>query len=557
MTGAERQRVTGVTLFYVALAVALAWPVSVNPGSRLLVDNPDAELYIWTLAWNAHAFVAQPLSIFDANIYHPYPNTLAYSENLIGSALIAAPVIWLTGNLVLAVNVVQMLSLVLSGLGAYLLARRAGVGPLGAVLAGIVFLAAPPRFMRLGQLHLTTIQWVPFGLYFLHGYLDTGRARDLRLALWTFTLQAVTSGHGTIFLGVSMLALVLYRVALGERLALRHRARDVGVAGALALGPLVLVFLPYRAAQRDVGLVRTLENWLPTPESYLASPSHLHQWLRALVTDVDFNAAATAWLFPGVTVLVLALLSVLTLRAQGPGGWRERLRTDPGAFYVLLAVLAVLFIVPPPLGLWPHVYWMPGLNFIRVPSRFMILAMLALGVAAGAGFDRLAAGLRSGGRRVAFLALAALFVAEYFSAPVESVRYRIEIPAVDRWLATQPGPFVVAEVPVPSPRNAGAFERHHTMAMLHATAHWQKTVHGYSGIRPPLHERLYRELAMFPDETSLASLREVGVTYVVVHEELYRPHERADVEARFARFADQLRLEHAAPTGRVYRVLAP
>jgi hypothetical protein len=40
----------------------------------------------------------------------------------------------------------------------------------------------------------------------------------------------------------------------------------------------------------------------------------------------------------------------------------------------------------PPLGIWPLVYWLPGLNFIRVPSRFTILALLGLAVLAAFGF---------------------------------------------------------------------------------------------------------------------------------------------------------------------------
>ena len=61
-------------------------------------DNPDTHLFLWTLGWDVHAFTTQPLSIFDANIYYPQRLTLAYSENLIGSAFFAAPVLWLTGN---------------------------------------------------------------------------------------------------------------------------------------------------------------------------------------------------------------------------------------------------------------------------------------------------------------------------------------------------------------------------------------------------------------------------------------------------------------------------
>ena len=76
--------------------------------------------------------------------------------------------------------------------------------------------------------------------------------------------------------------------------------------------------------------------------------------------------------------------------------------------------------------------------------------------------------------------IAALLLGEYSSYPFAGVPFAIDIPAIDRWLDTQPKPFAIAEVPVPSPGNLGALERHQTQSMLHATAHWQKTIHGYS-----------------------------------------------------------------------------
>ena len=104
-------------LGYVLLTVLLTYPVSVAPATRALAVDADANLFLWTLGWDVHALVSQPLSIFDANIYYPERLTLAYSENLLGSAIVAAPVIWLTANPVLAVNVVALLSCVLCGLG--------------------------------------------------------------------------------------------------------------------------------------------------------------------------------------------------------------------------------------------------------------------------------------------------------------------------------------------------------------------------------------------------------------------------------------------------------
>jgi len=109
-------------LLYTCLTVLLAAPFSLHPGSRVLSLGTDTDLFIWTLAWDTHALTHHPWSIFDANIFYPHRLTLAYSENLIGSALLAAPILWVTGNGVLAMNLVALLSCILSGVGACLLA---------------------------------------------------------------------------------------------------------------------------------------------------------------------------------------------------------------------------------------------------------------------------------------------------------------------------------------------------------------------------------------------------------------------------------------------------
>jgi hypothetical protein len=93
--------------------------------------------------------------------------------------------------------------------------------------------------------------------------------------------------------------------------------------------------------------------------------------------------------------------------------------------------------------------------------------------------------------------------------------------------------------------------------MLHSTAHWQKTVHGYSGTRAPLHDQLYLKLRRFPDDDSLGELARLGVGYVVVHTELYPAGEWSEVASRIDRYAAWLRLEHVAGQGRVYSVHPP
>ncbi len=542
--GAEGRTLLIVSVTYALLTFVMALPFSLRPGSTVVADLPDTHLYIWTLAWDTHAFLHQPLHIFDANIYHPFSNTLAYSENLIGSAFLAAPIIWLSGNMVLAMNLTALITCWLCGVGAYLLARRVHVSIAGAFICGLIFEFAPPRFFRLGQLHLTAVQWMPFALAFLHTYFETGNRRELLLAIACFSLQALSSGHGAVYLLIAGAALTIWHLVLGEPLAITRRLRDVGAAGAYLLAPAVWVMLPYRIAQQEAGLRRGyLADVLPGVESFLASPSRFHTFLTQRFIG-HFDKEAEAFLFPGFLVLILAAIAITSWPA------RRRLRENYTAFYLLLAIGSLMMYASWPFEVWRYVYWLPGFNFIRVPSRFVLLLMLALGVLAGMGVDRLAVHMPRTLRTIATAVIALLLLGEYASYPFSSVPYAVAIPPIDVWLDSQPKPFVVAEVPVPSPGDLGALERQQTASMLHSTAHWQKTIHGYSGIRQPFHDRLYLELTAFPDDTSINSLRAVGVTYIVVHTDAYRGNWPV-IEERIKR-TPALKLEHVEGAGRVY-----
>lgn len=631
-----------VALLYTALTAALAYPLARRAADSVLSISPDTDLFLWTLSWDTYAFTHYPLSIFDANIFAPQHRTLAYSENLIGSGLFAAPILWLTANPVLAMNLVALLSCVLCGVGAYVLARRVGVGWTGAILSGVIFAFTPPRFLRLDQLFLTTIEWMPFCLAYLHTYLDKGNPFDLRMAVAFFTLQALTSGHGAVFLGFAVVALLGYRVMLGEPPAIMKRLREVGAVGALVLVPVVLMAVAYFRVQADMGLRRSLADSLTvSPANLLASPTYIHSALLArLLPEAQINQNAATYLFPGYLPLFLAAVAFLPrapvvrrsseqptiwtraalaaelaflasatiavlVSAKGPlrlklgtavifsaressrawvaaavsaavrvaigrrvpfevvprvvglvkgfAGWLGARRHDAKTFYALLVLVSVGLSVGSPFGLWPLVYWWPGFNFIRAPSRFMLPAVLGLGVLAGVGFERISVRLAPSIRVVVAAILAALLVAE-FAVPLDVTPYRVTLPPADQWLARQSKPFTVAEVPLLrlEPRRVWEFEKRQSEYMLHSMAHWQKTVHGWSGIQPPLHLDLYDHLTGFPDEDSLRALMQFHVDYIVVHTDLYPPGEWAQVERRIAVFQGQLELRYADGAGRVY-----
>lgn len=539
-----------VSLLYAVLTFVMAYPFAASPASQVLADAPDMHLFMWTLGWDAHAFLHQPWLIFDANIYHPYPNTLAYSENLIGSALFAAPIIWLTGDLVLALNLTTLLTTVLCGSGAYLLARRWGLSAAAAFVCGVIFAFAPPRFSRMAQLHMTAVQWIPFTLAFVHSYLAHGKRRDLLLALACFSLQVLSSGHGAAFLTMAVGLLIVWHLWLGRALPIRKWLQDCGATGLYLIAPSIWVMWPYRMAQVDAGLRREYPaEAMPGLTSFVASPSRVHTTAMTSIFGRNVNDEALAYLFPGFLCLALAIVAAVRWRRRSPG-W------DVTVFFAGLGIVSFLMFVTWPFDLWRLVYWMPGFNFIRVPSRFMVLVVLCLAMLSAVAIDRLTAA-SPGGRRTAIAGLISLLLlAEYSNYPFTGVPYAQTMPAIDRWLATQPGHFAIAEVPLPRAADQGAHERAHTRAMLHATAHWQKTVHGYSGIRRPLHVELYDRLSRFPSPDSIDALREVGVRYVVVHTDDYPANAWAALAPQVDA-SDDLEFVHAEGAGRIYAVRRP
>jgi hypothetical protein len=125
-------------------------------------DRQDALLNVWITAWDGHQLLSDPLHLFDANIFHPYPRTLAYSELLLGNALLALPITAATGNPVLGYNVALLLSFFLSGFGTYLLVRKLTRSPGGGLVAGAIFAFSSYRMTNLAQAQLLTTQWMPF-----------------------------------------------------------------------------------------------------------------------------------------------------------------------------------------------------------------------------------------------------------------------------------------------------------------------------------------------------------------------------------------------------------
>jgi PA14 domain len=370
---------------YIALTLVLTYPLSLHPGDRLIFNDTDTQLGMWILSWDAHAFLHQPLSIFDANMYYPQTRTLAYQDNLIGSALLVAPILWLTGNAVLAFNAVSLLASVLCGLGAYVLARRVGLGKAAGLLGGLIFAFCPARFFRFPQIGLSAVQWIPFALAALHAYFDTGDRRQLKFAAAFFTLQTGSSGHGAVFLVVSIFTLLAYRFALGEPIAFTRRLRDLGFTGAFLLLLAALVYLPYRINQVQIGMKRGLGSWDTTPESFFASITYVHVRILSWLRLSWINERASGLLFVGYVPTFLAIAA--SAGAVGRGAvnlwtsWSKQWLAIVLQIALAIAIVRAAVLTLPVLGSVPitRAFVASGAISVWVVCAALAVSLLAIG----------------------------------------------------------------------------------------------------------------------------------------------------------------------------------
>ena len=542
-------------LLFVALSLVLTYPLVLNL-TGAVEDPQDALLNVWITAWDGHQLLSDPLNLFDANIFHPYPRTLAYSELLLGNGLLALPLTAASGNPVLGYNMALLLSFVLSGFGTYLLVLRLTRSPGAGLVAGVIFAYSSYQMTNIAQAQLLTTQWLPFALVSLYNLLRRPRLRHVGLFVLFFSLQALSSFYYGLLLALAVVAFVLWQLAVR---ALAHRdppAAFGAVAGHLALAALCCALiivpftLPYFQVQRDLSFERTLADNEPFSASlrqYLMVPpnSLLHgRWLPSDDTPIAGGYPVDA-LFPGLAALTLSLWGMI--RGRGRTRW----------FFLLLLLASFVLSLGPRLYLAPGqpagleaslpYAWLyaviPGFKALRAPVRFDALVMLSLAVLAGYGV----ATFRKGWIPILVAGIVLVESLVWPAAQAEPVPVGDQVPPVYRWLARQPsGP--VLELPMAFTPGGPQLEYQYL-----STYHWQTTPDGYSGFVPPKHGQIVYEMERFPSERSVSLLQGLGVRYVILHQDRYAPQRWTEMQAALAQVAD-LALVETFGAGWVYQV---
>jgi hypothetical protein len=510
------------------LLVAGAWAVMTWPQvtgmSCLVSDRGDPYMKIWQLSWVSHQLLADPLHLYDANIFFPEARTLAYSDAMIGPSIVAAPLGWFGVGDVLVFNLLFAAGLILSGVAMFALVRRLTGDWPAAIFAALAYAFLPYRFGHYAHLELQFTWGIPLALLAAHRVFETGRLRDGVLLGLVVGFQATCSLYYAAYLGVFLVAVgaVLWRGSPRPARSARALAAGVMVAS-LCAWPVLMPHVANRASvgERDRDAI---EVYSATPSSYIAAPGR--NWLYGAAL-ADFGEHEKR-LFAGFLLVAVALV----------GAWP--LRSVPRLAYVAGSILAFDASLGSNGLLYPVLFdFVPGFRGFRVPARFGVLTATGLVVLAGYGVARLGSRARTPRARGAVVALlAAGLLLEYRSFPVALVETPRTPPPVSTWLARLPQT-VIAEVP--------AYEEADFSYMFWSRLHWHRLVNGQSGFFPPWYRDFEIASGQFPVPASIAFLRSRGVRHVIVHASLLSEGDRDALERRLAEWSHLVRVVAVFP----------
>jgi hypothetical protein len=318
--------------------------------THLYSDLGDPLLNTAILAWNARQW---PLTEAWWNFpaYAPITGVTAFTEHLLLTYPVASPIIWLTGNPVLAYNVVFLAAMPLNAVAANALARellspavldRRVVRP-AALVAGLAYAFAPYQQVHLSHLQHMTSFGMPLALLWLHRYLRVGRPAAL-VGFGAAWFTATLANSALLFFVPLLVGLWC---AWFVRPSEWRRLIAPAIAAAVATLPLLPLLAGYGVRQAAYGFTREygeIKSFSADMVGVLGMYHRALPWRDVLPHDFEEGA-----LFPGFTTLTLALVAVVPVVralsvADALSRWSRRLLL---VFVVLtLVVLARIWTGP-------------------------------------------------------------------------------------------------------------------------------------------------------------------------------------------------------------------
>jgi hypothetical protein len=517
---------------FVVVAVALTFPHLGVAATRIPGNAGDGLLNVWIMRAVQTGLPHGWHALWDAPIFYPSLNTLAFSDGLIPVALVDWPLRTIFGD-ALASNILYLGAWVLSSWCMYRLARRFVTHWGAAVVAALAYTYSSIRLVHYEHFQLVVGgALVPLVLLLLLRCTDRPSPwRGIALGVAFATLTLTASYYG------AMMGLFVLVIAAGSIVTVRGEERRrmfvaLALAGAVVLALAAPIGVHYLLLERDSAFRRA---FVPAAASHLTDflASGLGNHVLSRVPVIGHytqqpRRGVENRLFPGIVATTFAVIGATAVTGEvRQHGWRStRVRE------LLLTTVAAVVVVVLSFGDWfrlaghrvslPFAWFrhtVPGFSGIRATSRLALGGELAIAMFAAVGIDRLIL-RRWQQRRQLLLAVTVGLSAVVFAEAAMSLFF-VTVPTnrndggIDQALRALPAG-VVLELPIESDISGYAWPFVEAPRQLVAIHDGDARVNGYSGFQPPNFDGRAAVLNRFPASDALTEAQHIGVRYIVL-----------------------------------------
>ena len=527
-----------IFVVFVGLTIVVTWPLVRVMDSMLVGQIGDNVYFVWLFGWFRKALFELKTSPFVVPFLN-YPEgwSLAHTEMSPATLAIGFPFSLIVGN-VFAYNVSALATFVLSGFFMYVWVERVTKSHWAGFIAGSFFAFSPYRFahFRAGHLNLLGTMWLP--LFFMGFFELLQEGKSSRRIIWLTGIALGLIGLSSIYYLYATLLISLFVVGV-YLIIQRQLIRDPvfwrqGFSALLISIPLIFVaVLPFVQLETQGGLqsrdvFKVVGGSASLTDFILPSTDHflVGSWISE---SFSRNHWIEGTLYLGVVPTALSAIAIIK-------GWKESQRRKLLIYLLLIGIFGLLF------ALGTHLHWnekivdipipqilrvrldrdsmhlrlpvfylfqaMPMFSRLRTFKRFGVFVLLSISVLSGLGINRFRESVGDRVWKIAAPLLCLLIMFEVYPGPYKNFAI-VEPRPVDYWLAEQPGEGAVAQFPF--------YQVEDQDQVYNTLTHEKPFIGGFFNAFPPKQYLTIRPaMEGFPDEASLALLRNLQVEFILV-----------------------------------------
>jgi Dolichyl-phosphate-mannose-protein mannosyltransferase len=519
----------GRLLLFIAASIRLAYGdprllrthLVGNPGDAFLVDS--------ILQWGASKATSGYRGYWQGPYFAGSRNVMAFSEAFLPLTPLFRVFTAVTGSTTLAMNLLYLLSWVLTAEATYHLVLRLTHSQSAAFVGALAFTFSTIRLSQSGHFQLAFAFFIPFTLLILFRAIDEpsiGRGAWIGVSI---ACQFLTSAYYGVILALCVVAIAVFAAATRRQ---RGKVRPIlrcwltaGFTLALLVMPIGVRYLAVQSATQGRG--QYIDAFaLKLGDLHTADPQSrfTNKWSFLHNSSATRSTESYAYVGGFVLLLLPAFFAAMVMSKAARARVR-RARFEIGALGFVGAIgLLVAVGRGPILGIHMPFYdiarrVVPGVRTMLAIVRLVIFLQLTLVCLAAIGLALVLRQVRHRVTRMAVtIALCGLVLIEA-SGNVPLVRVPVPLAGSTYVVLRGMPKAVIVELPMPPPATGVVHAFIESSRQLVGANDGQRTLNGYSGYVPVDYGLITAAAADFPSVSSIEVFRAHAVKYVVLHTE--------------------------------------